>query len=399
MSATQQDLVLRAMEFYPTPFYLFDEICLLRTVNRLRTALPANASLCYAMKANPFVVRSIIDKVDRIEVCSPGELRICQDEEVPLGKTVISGVYKDADLMRELMADDANVCRYTVESVSQFDMLEAMAFDFGVQIPILIRLTSGNQFGIDEDCLRMLAMRAQTSKAVNLCGIQYFSGTQKRTERQLERELSRLDDILMDMEHELGLRVNELEYGAGLAVEYFEPDIQAQLREDGQLRALAMALRRMRFGGQVIIELGRAMVASCGSYATRVVDVKRNNGYNFAIVDGGIHQIAYFGHGLSLRRPPCRFILDRPQEGNEDVWTICGSLCTTSDVIAKQMPCGNLCVGDVVLFERAGAYCMTEGCSLLLSRNLPRILIADYAGDIRQARRTIETYPLNRASS
>ena len=46
-------------------------------------------------------------------------------------------------------------------------------------------------------------------------------------------------------------------------------------------------------------------MASCGSYITGVVDAKTNKGENYAIVDGGKHQMVYYGGGLVMRQPPC----------------------------------------------------------------------------------------------
>lgn len=49
----------------------------------------------------------------------------------------------------------------------------------------------------------------------------------------------------------------------------------------------------------------------------------------------------------------------------------------------------------MLAFERAGAYCMTEGVSLLLSRELPAIVLADETGTTHLARPHTRTDPLN----
>ncbi len=40
-------------------FYVFDVIELKRRIDYLRSSLPDGISLCYAMKANPFVLKEI----------------------------------------------------------------------------------------------------------------------------------------------------------------------------------------------------------------------------------------------------------------------------------------------------------------------------------------------------
>lgn len=391
----EQNVVRKALDTFSTPLYLFDEATFAKTIERMRAALPTHVSLCYAMKANPFILGWADAAVERIEVCSTGEMRICQQAGIAMGKVVVSGVHKDAGLMLELMGGDEYVCRYTVESVLQYEMLESTARELGVRIPILIRLTSGNQFGLDAADIRELLVRARQSRYVYPYGVQYFSGTQKMSGKRIGRELQRLDVFLEDLARESCIELDELEYGAGLAVEYFADDDEAVCqKEDEQLCALGEALAKMRFKGKVVVELGRAMAASCGIYATRVVDAKRNGDYNYAIVDGGMHQLVYYGHSMSLQQPSCEVITER--SGNTDgVWSIYGSLCTANDVLAKQVPCIDLQVGDVVVFRKTGAYCMTEGLSLFLSRDLPRVILADRLGTLVQVRNRVETWSLN----
>lgn len=103
---------------------------------------------------------------------------------------------------------------------------------------------------------------------------------------------------------------------------------------------------------------------------TRVVDRKTNQSQHYAIVDGGIHQLVYFGQSMAMRRPQVELLQPRDEDGVEN-WNICGSLCTVNDILVKQLPLSRLEVGDVLAFGNAGAYCMTEGISLFLSRDLP----------------------------
>lgn len=59
----------------------------------------------------------------------------------------------------------------------------------------------------------------------------------------------------------------------------------------------------MKFQGEFILELGRSIIASSGTYITQVKDIKSNQNGNFAIVDGGMHQMVYYGSGLALNQP------------------------------------------------------------------------------------------------
>ena len=123
-------------------------------------------------------------------------------------------------------------------------------------------------------------------------------------------------------------------------------------------------------------------------------DAKVNKKQNYAIVDGGIHQLVYYGQSMAMKHPYCH-VLPEKQEGETMDWNLFGSLCTVNDILVKQMPIRNLTVGDVIVFENTGAYSTTEGIALFLSRDLPKILLRKEDGEIHVLRDSIDTDPLN----
>lgn len=52
------------------------------------------------------------------------------------------------------------------------------------------------------------------------------------------------------------------------------------------------------------IEMGRFLAASCGKYYTQVKDLKSTGDANYAILDGGIHHLNYFGQRMAMQVPP-----------------------------------------------------------------------------------------------
>ena len=388
----------QAIAQIPTPFYLFDEITLQRQFKHLQSLLPKKTVICYAMKANPFIVGQIASLSGKIEVCSPGELRICHKLGIPDSQLVISGVYKDPTLMESLICNHPDIDRYTVESTAQFDLLESLAANQGVSIGLLMRLTSGNQFGMCEEEAKAVIKRCVDNPHVACAGIQFFSGTQKTSPRRLRSELMYLDDFIVQLEYAMGIEIGELEYGAGLPALYFDEERKAEVRQDELTSELRDVLDSLQFRRTIVLELGRSIAASCGMYATRIVDAKTNDTGRYAIVDGGKHQISYYGNALAMKQPPCHLRAKEPS-ADPKKWNICGSLCTVNDILAKQLELCNPQIGDVLVFERAGAYCMTEGLSLFLSRDLPRIAIRGADGTVRIARDRIETNPFNTPSS
>lgn len=385
MNAQQIEALLRE---YPTPCYVFDLEVLRRRVNHLRSSLPEGVALCYAMKANPFVTGALEKNVESFEVCSPGEYRICRAMDLPPEKLVISGVYKSLTDTAE-MVEQFPEMTYTVESPAQLELLNRCAQASGKRLRVLLRLTSGNQFGMDEGVLRQVIARRRERLWLCFSGIQYFSGTQK-TLRKLKRELSRLETLLVDLEAQYGYRPEELEYGPGFPVTYFQSD---ELDEEVLLREFSELLQPLLERVPMKLELGRSIAASCGTYLTQVVDAKTNRGEHYAILDGGIHHLVYYGQTMAMKLPHYQLIPER--KGEAKPWTLCGSLCTVNDILVKQVPAADLHIGDVFAFERTGAYSMTEGLSLFLSRDLPGVVFLHEDGHFELIRPQTPTYPLN----
>lgn len=373
-----------------TPFYVFDINVLKDRVLYLKSMLPSNVSLCYAMKANPFIVKELDGVVEKFEVCSFGEYKVCDELNVTKERLVISGVYKDEESIREIMSSK-NVGFYTVESLNQLMLLDKISKEKEQKIDVLLRLTSGNQFGIVEAELEDIIRNKDTYSFLNIRGIEYFSGTQKTNIKRIEHEVAYLDDYVLHLKNDLGYEPEILEFGAGFPIEYFE--VESKFNEEEYLNNVKSLLENMNYKGSITLELGRSIAATCGTYFTKVVDTKTNKEGNFAILDGGMHQLVYYGQMMAMKRPKLE-IIPKIENEVEEEWNLCGALCTINDLIVKKMPIKGLKVGDIFAFKNTGAYSMTEGISLFLSRDLPSVVFLK-DDNIEVVREHVNTYSLN----
>ena len=121
------------------------------------------------------------------------------------------------------------------------------------------------------------------------------------------------------------------------------------------------------------IEMGRFFAAPCGTFLTGVADAKCNLGVNYAICDGGMHQVKYDGQLMGMQAPPLTLL--RESADAPEPWMLCGSLCTTADVLVREAQLPPLRVGDVIALGRCGAYSVTEGVAVFLSRDMPRVAL------------------------
>lgn len=383
-------VIEQAISQYKTPFYIFNIDILNNQIKKIRAALGTNVELCYAMKANPFVIKELQDSVDYFEVCSSGEFHICEQANIDVNKIVMSGVYKNSiDIEAMLNKYDSHII-YTIESLSQWQIIGDFAQKHQIPVRVLLRLTTGNQFGMDKIDIRLIIANRHNNSFVNIEGIQFFSGTQKKAAGKFEKELEILDDLCSDLYKKYAFTVKKLEYGTGLPICYFEDDNNV---EDFMLYSLAKQIKKLKFKGRVTLEIGRFIAAPCGFYVTSVVDIKTNNNQSYCIVDGGIHHMNYLGQIMGMKKPPITHWNEKSGEPKE--WIVCGSLCTTNDVLVKQYPFIDICMGDTLIFKKVGAYSVTEGISLFLSHELPQVLLYSEKDKFRLSRSNYPTYNLN----
>lgn len=396
-----------------TPSYIFDTDELCARIDAIQQILGCGVTVCYAMKANPFLISVLDKKLDKFEVCSPGEFAICEKEGINREKIVLSGVNKEKkDILYTMKTGAVGI--YTVESLNQLELINSCAVECGIKVKVLIRVTSGNQFGINERQVYEIADRKDELKGIIIEGIQCYSGTQKKKLSQIESEVVWLQAIAHTCEAEHGVKLNEIEYGPGLSVDYFVTDKCDAMNTDfDELKEFAAMIKEMSEKFNVTLEMGRYIAATCGVLISRIADMKMNDTTRYAIIDSGINHINYYGQAMAMKKPRCEFI---PMEYTEEFadgvdhdvevyshgvqpYNICGSLCTVGDVIVKNLELKDAKIGDMLAFYNIGAYSVTEGIYLFLSRRMPAIVMYSKKNGYRVIRKPIETFLINSSNT
>ena len=359
-----------------TPSYIFDLDAFERRAALVKKYFGDSIGLCFSIKANPFLLGRLPACFDKIEVCSPGELTVCERTGADMSSVIFSGVNKGyADVER---AADDEVGTFTAESPLHLQLINDAGVRRGKVFELLLRVTDikgGSQFGMNEEDTFDLIRRRDAFKGVKIVGLHYFTGTAKRKAKPIEKECDYLMELVARIRDELGFSVQRIEYGTGLAVDYFSDNADAE--EEERLASISPKLRELAQVAELTVEMGRFFAADCGYYLTEVVDTKTNFDVNYAIVDGGMNQLKYNGQLQGMQIPEILHLTDRMTADDQLPWTLCGSICTTADVLARNAVFTDLRIGDVLVFCRTGAYSCMEGISTFLSRELP--VIAEYS--------------------
>ena len=374
-----------------TPAYLFNTDEFAVRAEKVKTAFGDSVKLCFSIKANPFLVTKLPEWFSALEVCSPGELDICIETGTDISKIIFSGVNKSIEDVRK--AYENGVRTFTAESLSHVDYANTVGKENDTKLDLLLRISAQTQFGMDADIVKDIIENRDKYPNVNIVGVHYFTGTQKKKAKIIVRELDYLSQFVDDIKSEYDFEIKRIEYGTGLYVEYFSND-----SDDTEMKLLdeiAPNIKALAEKAELTVEMGRFFAANCGYYFTKVVDCKTNDGINFAICDGGMNQLHYDGQIQGMKIPCTTKISTSDKVSDTKPWTLCGSLCTTADVIVRDIEFDSLECGDVIVFKNVGAYSHMEGMAIFLSREMPQIWTYSKADGMHLNRDLIYTYKFN----
>lgn len=349
-----------------TPFYFYDLNLLERTLAEIkRTARDDRFKVHYAVKANanPGILRRIQGAGLGVDAVSGGEIRAALEAGFKSSDIVFAGVGKtDAEI---IMALEEGIGCFNVESSAELMVIDEIASGMGRKATVALRvnpdidahtheyITTGlaeNKFGINIDRLDSVIELAQSLPSVELTGLHFHIGSQI-TESEPFVMLCEVINRLQDELEKKSINLSMINVGGGLGVDYADPDRHPIPDFESYFKTFRNHLH-LRQGQQVHFELGRSVVAQCGSLITRVLYVKEGSSKRFAIVDAGmtdlIRPALYNAHHKieNLSSP----------EGELHHYDVVGPICESSDVFGTGEMLPAIRRGDFLALRSAGAY-------------------------------------------
>ncbi len=357
---------LAALGDRATPYYFYDLSLLRETLSVLLTELRRypGFTMHYAIKANAnaSLLRVIAATGIGADCVSGGEIEAAVRAGFHSEDIVFAGVGKADWEIR--LAIEHNIGCFNVESVPELEVINALAGELGATARVALRLnpdvsahthkhiTTGlaeNKFGIPaEDMLAVIAL-AQAMEHIELIGLHFHIGSQIVDMGDYVALCERVN-ALQDVLQQHGITIDNINVGGGLGINYESPDVAPIAPFADYLATVDSHLRRSD-RQRVHFELGRAIVAQCGSLITRVLYVKRGTRKTFCIVDAGMTELIrpalYHAHHA---------IEALTHSDGEDTYDVVGPICESSDVFAKDLQLPTVRRGDLIAIRSAGAY-------------------------------------------
>ncbi|CAG0970052.1 MAG: diaminopimelate decarboxylase [Bacteroidetes bacterium] len=348
-----------------TPFYFYDINLLTRTLQEAkREADKYQFHIHYALKANanPHILKLISGMGYGADCVSGNEIKRAVECGFPASHIVFAGVGKSDEEINIALSN--NIFCFNCESVAEMVVLNELAEASEKKARIAIRInpnvnahthhyiTTGleeNKFGISmwelEDVLNVMKSLAH----IELIGLHFHIGSQITDLDVFKGLCIRINEIQQwFFRHQL--IVDHINVGGGLGIDYYKPD-ENPIPDFEKYFSIFNELLEIRPKQKVHFELGRALVAQCGSLITKVLYVKKGVQTNFAIVDAGMTE---------LLRPALYHAYHKIENlsatGNNQKYDVVGPICESSDCFGKAVELPETVRGDILALRSAGAY-------------------------------------------
>lgn len=354
-----------------TPFYYYDMDLFRKTVDYVAVlAEEHNIKVHYAVKAN--VERRLLEYISSkgfgADCVSGNEVLHAHDCGFPADQIVYAGVGKtDKEIYNALKL---GIEAFNCESLQEIYVINEMARVYGLKANVSIRInpdidahthkyvTTGlyeNKFGISQHEFDKLIDIIKKSEHINFYGLHFHIGSQiTRVAEVFALECQRVNEIVAYFERN-GLKVDNINLGGGLGVDYDDPDENAIADFKTWFDTISENIVR-REDQSVHVEPGRSLVAQCATLISRVLFVKSGETKNFLIMDAGMNDLirpALYGayHKIENLSAAQRTFFPTHQ-----AYDIVGPVCESSDVWGAGRLLPLSVRGDLMAIRSTGAY-------------------------------------------
>ena len=349
-----------------TPFYYYDSEVLRQTLKAINEEAGKHEGFVvhYAVKANanPKILRIIREAGLGADCVSGGEIETSIKAGFPASKIVYAGVGK-ADWEINLGLDNDIFC-FNVESIPELEVINELAGKKGKVARVAFRLnpnvgahthaniTTGlaeNKFGIAMRDMLTVIEEASKMEHVKFVGLHFHIGSQILDMGDFQALCNRVNELQDELERHR-IHVEHINVGGGLGVDYEHPNRLPIPDFKAYFDTYAKKLK-LRNGQTLHFELGRAVVAQCGSLITRTLYIKEGATKRFAIVDAGFPDLIRPALYQAYHK-----IENITSEEPKEAYDVVGPICESTDVFAKQIDLNRAKRGDLLAIRSAGAY-------------------------------------------
>lgn len=362
-------------------FYLYDESQILKHTSQLNQNF-SGVEFLYSIKANPnpMVVKTVFNQGLGADAASLAEVLLSNKLGIQKDKVYYSAPGKSTyDLENAI-----DYCTIIVDSLTEVQSIQKIAAQRGIVVEIGVRINpnftfykqSGisSKFGIDAEILFENLDNLKQLQNVKIIGLHVHVQSQELKADVLEKYYENMFALSISVQEKLGSPLQFLNFGSGLGISYSQSDVPLDIVTLGNATTkLVQTFKEQLPHARIFIETGRFVVSKSGVYVTRVLDKKVSRETTYIILSNTLNGfirpsmiqmfmgVAADGEELTGLEPlftsknAFEFLTLKDTEEYEIV-TLTGNLCTSADVIAKDIRLPKLVQDDLIVITNAGSY-------------------------------------------
>ena len=386
---------------YDTPLYVYSAESVRARLKMFADELAGvRHTVCYAVKANSNVaLLSLIAKQGAgFDIVSGGELeRVLRANRKAVARVVFSGVGKTAEEIDFALHEGIRI--FNVESEGELHLIASRASKqhrvarialrvnpdvFAETHPYISTGLREHKFGIDIAAAKAIYLEAAHSKWLRPAGVSVHIGSQIRSTQPFHAALVRVHELVREL-RQAGIEIESVDAGGGLGVEYdARKPFDAAAQVHGYARAVKSAMEG--FGGELLLEPGRFIIAQAGALVTRVLQVKQNGEKTFVVTDAGMNDLIrpalYQAHHEIV-----------PVAWNEKraiaQADVVGPVCETGDFFARDRAMAVPEAGELMAILDAGAYGMSLASNYNSRPRAAEVLVDEGRAKLVRRRETV----------
>ncbi|MDQ2177071.1 diaminopimelate decarboxylase [Marinifilum sp. D714] len=349
----------------PTPFYYYNMELLENTLDLIKTeASRYGYHIHYAVKANanPKIMKLIQAYGFGADCVSGNEITRSLETGYTADKIVYAGVGKsDREILTAL---EAGIFCFNCESIPEIELINELAEQTNKTARIAIRInpnvnanthhyiTTGieeNKFGINRWEFESVLETLKQSKNIELIGLHFHIGSQITDLSVFKGLCLRINEI-QEWFKERQILVNHINVGGGFGVDYNHPD-ENPIPDFITFFGIFDEFLNLAPNQELHFELGRSVVAQCGSLISKVLYVKNGVNTKFAILDAGMTELLRPALYQAYHK-----IENISSNGQEEIYDVVGPICESSDCFGKAVSLPTTKRNDIIALRSAGAY-------------------------------------------
>ena len=430
---------IRLADEFDTPLFVISAPRIRHNIAQLLEAKTHHPKLklCFASKANNLlgVLRVVREAGIDVEVNSGGELFKALRAGFRPDQIEMNGISKTEQEIAE--AIEAGIYTINLDSPFELELVEQVAAKLNKRANVTVRLVAGvgtrslaglqtalytSKFGVSPSQAREMMLRAVARpELINLAGLHIHVGSQTPDPEPYAEAFAAMWDHLLWLHKETGHKLQHINIGGGIPVNYLRDGAQAEEISDNEramlganltaaemmANAIDVVRASAREAGaehllnelEIVMEPGRAVIADAVTILTKVRNIKSRpeTGEAWALTDAGYNLMLsmvmyhWYYHAVNA---------SRAGEAHNERYRMAGPLCDGGDVYfdlhgdghlpdCRLLPAG-VEVGEVIAMLNTGAYTASQ-MTAYNGRVFPAAVLVDEGGKVEVIRRR-DTY-------